>query len=259
MIFQRIQRRIHYRSVKDGARMRKLGVMFRDIRVLGLGVGADVRHNLVSLLYPQSIIKYINTLRHPPVRSIISGFEGVVLPGEMLCKYISWLVSSLLTHKIVTVVLGRPGSGCSTFLKTLANHREDYHGVQGDVFYDSFSSEEIQQRYRGDVIYCPEDDIHFPTLTVGETLGFASMMRTPGRMDDQSQSTHATHTAEALMRIFGLEHARDTIVGDASLRGISGGEKKRVSLAEVMATRGKLVCWDKYVSFHLDNKMTFLT
>ena len=60
---------------------------------------------------------------------------------------------------------------------------------------------------------------------------------------------YATHTTEALMRIFGLEHARDTVVGDASLRGISGGEKKRVSLAEVMSARGKLVCWDKYVFF----------
>ena len=157
-----------------------------------------------------------------------------------------------------TVVLGRPGSGCSTFLKTLANHRGDYYDVLGDVFYDSFVSEEIEKRYRGDVIYCPEDDVHFPTLKVGETLEFASSMRTPShRANNQSRSAHATLTAEALIRIFGLEHARDTVVGDASLRGISGGEKKRVSLAEAMSARGKLVCWDKYVSFHLHRRATF--
>ena len=157
-----------------------------------------------------------------------------------------------------TVVLGRPGSGCSTFLKTLANHRGDYYDVLGDVFYDSLVSEEIDKRYRGDVIYCPEDDVHFPTLKVGETLKFASTMRTPSRRaDNQSRYAHATLTAESLMRIFGLEHARDTVVGDASLRGISGGEKKRVSLAEAMSARGKLVCWDKYVSFHLHRITTF--
>jgi hypothetical protein len=39
-------------SVKDGAQMRKLGVMFRDLRVVGLGVGAAIQHNLVSLFYP---------------------------------------------------------------------------------------------------------------------------------------------------------------------------------------------------------------
>ena len=84
-------------------------------------------------------------------------------------------------------------------------------------------------------------------------------MRTPSRRSDHhSRSAHATHTTEALMRIFGLEHARDTVVGDAALRGISGGEKKRVSLAEVMSARGKLVCWDKYVSFYLQYKMAFL-
>jgi ATP-binding cassette subfamily G (WHITE) protein 2 (SNQ2) len=128
----------------------------------------------------------------------------------------------------------------------------------GDVFYDSFVSEEIDKRYRGDVIYCPEDDVHFSTLKVGESLEFASAMRTPSReADSRSRSAHATLTAEALMRIFGLEHARDIVVGDASLRGISGGEKKRVSLAEVMSSRGKLVCWDKYVPFHLHRKTTF--
>ena len=72
--------------------MRKLGVMFRDLRVVGKGVGGAIQHNLVSLFYPQSIIKYINTLRHPPVRDIISGFEGVVLPGEMLRAYTSFIL-----------------------------------------------------------------------------------------------------------------------------------------------------------------------
>lgn len=58
--------------------------MFRDLRVVGLGVNAGVQHSVASLFYPRSIMNYINTLRHPPVRDIISGFEGVVLPGEML-------------------------------------------------------------------------------------------------------------------------------------------------------------------------------
>ncbi|KAG9313752.1 P-loop containing nucleoside triphosphate hydrolase protein [Chiua virens] len=213
-------------SGEDGVGIRKLGIVFRDLRVVGLGVGTAVRHNLISLFYPQSIIKSINNLRHPSVRDIISGFGGVVLPGEML------------------LVLGRPGSGCSTLLKTLANHRGEYHDVLGDVFYDSFTPYEISQRYRGDVTYCPEDDVHFPTLTVEETLAFASTMRTPSRSEDKSRKAYAVHTTELLMRIFGLGHARQTVVGDASIRGISGGEKRRVSLAETMSAKGKLACWD---------------
>lgn len=68
----------------------------------------------------------------------------------------------------ITVVLGRPGSGCSTFLKTIANHREEYHSVTGEVHYDSLSPEDVTKHFRGDVQYCPEDDVHFPTLTVNQ-------------------------------------------------------------------------------------------
>lgn len=56
------------------------------------------------------------------------------------------------------MVLGRPGSGCSTLLKTIANQRGEYHSVEGEVYYDSLSPEEVAKHYRGDVTYCPEDD-----------------------------------------------------------------------------------------------------
>ena len=56
------------------------------------------------------------------------------------------------------MVLGSPGSGCSTFLKTLANQRGEYYSVEGEVHYDSLSPEEVAKHYRGDVTYCPEDD-----------------------------------------------------------------------------------------------------
>ncbi|KAG9313753.1 P-loop containing nucleoside triphosphate hydrolase protein [Chiua virens] len=193
-------------SGEDGVQRRELGVMFRDLRVVGLGVGAAVQNNLASPFSPKSIISTIKNLRHPPVRDIISGFGGVVLPGEML------------------LVLGRPGSGCSTFLKTLANHRREYHDILGEVFYDSFTPDEINQRHRGDVMYCPEEDAAY-----GIT---------------RTRKSYATHMTEVLMHVFGLERARDTLIGDAFIRGISGGEKKRVSIAETLSARGKLVCWD---------------
>lgn len=76
------------RSDEVGVQMRKLGVMFRDLRVVGLGnVNAAVQHNVISVFYPRSIMDYINTILHPPLRDIISGFEGAVLPGEMLRGY----------------------------------------------------------------------------------------------------------------------------------------------------------------------------
>ena len=145
------------------------------------------------------------------------------------------------------VVLGSPGSGCSTLLKTLANQRAEYHLVEGDVHYDSLSSEDIAKHYRGDVTYCPEDDIHFPTLTVDETLRFAAKMRAPHtRFEDRTRSYYVKHITDIVQTIFGLRHVKNTPVGDAAVRGVSGGEKKRVSISEVLTLRSSINSWDKY-------------
>ena len=48
-----------------------------------------------------------------------------------------------------------------------------------------------------------------------------------------------------LSTVFGLRHVRGTKVGDAAIRGVSGGERKRVSIAEALATRARIGCWDK--------------
>lgn len=154
------------------------------------------------------------------------------------------------------MVLGRPGSGCSTFLKVLANQRHEYHSVEGEMWYDSFSPDQIEKHYRGDVQYCPEDDVHFPTLTVDQTLRFAASTRTPQtRTDNLSRDEHVTHITKVVETVFGLRHVKDTLVGDASVRGVSGGEKKRVSISEALVTRSLLNSWDnstrglEYASF----------
>lgn len=47
----------------------------------------------------------------------------------------------------------------------------------------------------------------------------------------------------ALMKMFGISHTRYTLVGNEYVRGISGGERKRVSIAETLATKSSVVCW----------------
>jgi ATP-binding cassette subfamily G (WHITE) protein 2 (SNQ2) len=147
------------------------------------------------------------------------------------------------------VVLGRPGSGCSTFLKTLTNQRDEFHSIHGAVYYDSLSPQDVAKHYRGDVQYCPEDDIHFPSLTVDQTVRFAVKTRTPRVRLHSSRTKYAENTMNTLTNILGLTHAKNTPVGDAALRGVSGGEKKRVSIAEVLATRSCIAAWDKFVYF----------
>ena len=112
--------------------------------------------------------------------------------------------------------------------------------------YDSFTPEDIRKNYRGDVIYCPEDDIHFPTLTVEQTISFAIKTRTPqNRFSNQSRKEFNQQVLDILLRIFGLRHVRKTVIGNTAIRGVSGGEKKRVSIAEALSCRSVLGAWDK--------------
>ncbi|KAF8121914.1 pleiotropic drug resistance ABC transporter [Mycena galopus ATCC 62051] len=208
--------------------LRELGVSFQDLKVVGLGSSASYQPTLGSTLNPFSILEQIKTLRHPPLRNILEGFSGVVRPGEML------------------LVLGRPGSGCSTLLKTLANQTDEYHSVSGAVQYDAFSPADIYAHYRGDVQYCPEDDVHFPTLTVEQTLQFAARLRAPQAKAriETTRDEYVDSMVEILSTVFGLRHVRATPVGDNAIRGVSGGEKKRVSIAEALAMRMRIGAWD---------------
>jgi ATP-binding cassette, subfamily G (WHITE), member 2, SNQ2 len=56
----------------------------------------------------------------------------------------------------MVLVLGRPGSGCSTFLKSIANQRSEYMRVEGDVRYAGMTAHDMQKYYKGEVVYNEE-------------------------------------------------------------------------------------------------------
>lgn len=101
---------------------------------------------------------------------------------------------------------------------------------------------ELQKAER---LYVAEQDAHFPELTLGQTLGFTARLR-----DVSSVLQHLGLTAEpdnlsrTMASLFHLEKAFDTPVGNAVVRGISGGEKRRASLAEAYISSAQYQCWD---------------
>lgn len=137
------------------------------------------------------------------------------------------------------LVLGRPGAGCSTFLKAIANNRESYASVTGDVSYGGIPADKQKKMYRGEVNYNEEDDVHFAQLNVWQTFIFALMTKTKKAARDDIPVI-----ATALMKMFGISHTKYTLVGDEYTRGVSGGERKRVSIAETLASKSTVVCWD---------------
>jgi ATP-binding cassette subfamily G (WHITE) protein 2 (SNQ2) len=167
--------------------------------------------------------------RELPTRTILHKSSGVLKPGEMC------------------LVLGCPGAGCSTFLKTIANQRGEYAGVGGDVRYAGIDSTEMAEYYKGEVAYNQEGDIHISTLTVAQTMEFALSTKTPGpngRLPGVSRKEFDTMVQDAILKMLNISHTHQTLVGDEFVRGVSGGERKRVSIAEMMATRARVQCWD---------------
>ncbi|KAM0267314.1 hypothetical protein ACHAPA_006094 [Fusarium lateritium] len=217
-------------EAEDGsAPPRSLGVAFKNLNVFGWGSGAEHQKTFVD--YPIDAVKFVVGLLGGGSKrrvDILRNFEGVVEQGELL------------------LVLGPPGSGCSTFLKTIAGETAGLE-VSPDSYmnFRGIDESHIRSSFRGDVLYNAEIDCHLAHLTVGETLSFAasahSLRHVPGGV---TRSEADTMMRDVMMTIFGISHTVDTRVGDDFIRGVSGGERKRVSIAEAALTGAKLQCWD---------------
>lgn len=215
-----------------------MGVLFRDLTVEGQGVGAAIAPTVGQLLQkiimlpllPILLVKKCTSGRKAgkhATRTLINKFNGCVRDGEML------------------LVLGQPGSGCTTFLKALANQRSSFKSVTGEVTYGGIGWQEMSKKYRGEVVYNQEDDLHYATLSVEQTLTFALKTRTPSqRPQGETRQDYQRKFLDVLGKIFGITHTFATKVGNEMIRGVSGGEKKRVSIAEVFVNRASLGCWD---------------
>jgi len=227
---ERFIRRALDRDAEEGLFQREIGCAFEDVRVLGSAAGVKYGKSVADVLTgPITLPKKIASMRHAKVqkRSILQGFTFSLRPGEML------------------LVLGRPGSGCSTFLKTVANYTGSFDAVEGWRDYDGIGPEEMAKRFSAETVYLPENDIHFPLLTVGETLEFASQSRSPSsnaRPQDMTRKDYTHTVRDLLLTLFGLKHTFNTKVGGDYIRGVSGGERKRVSIAEAMTTRARIAC-----------------
>ncbi|KAK6461713.1 multidrug resistance protein [Scheffersomyces coipomensis] len=208
----------------------KLGIAYRDLRAYGVAVDSDYQPTVTNALWKTTVEALRSTQKKDDSRyfNILKSMDAIMKPGE------------------VTVVLGRPGSGCSTLLKTIACNTYGFQiGEESRITYDGLTPEDIQKHHRGDVVYSAETDVHFPHLSVGNTLEFAARLRTPhNRGLGVDRETYAKHMASVYMATYGLSHTRDTNVGNEFVRGVSGGERKRVSIAEVSLCGANLQCWD---------------
>jgi ATP-binding cassette subfamily G (WHITE) protein 2 (PDR) len=102
----------------------------------------------------------------------------------------------------------------------------------------------MYKHFGGEIIYNAETEIHFPNLTVGQTLSFAAKARVPrNRPQGVTRQQYADHFRDVAIALFGLSHTVNTRVGNEYIRGVSGGKRKRVSIAEAFLAGCTLQCW----------------
>lgn len=215
---------------EQGAGFRRTGFCFQNMNVFGYGAETDYQKDVGNIwLSMPGMIRNMMVKGGGQRRiDILRNFDGVVKNGEML------------------VVLGPPGAGCSTFLKTIAGETNGIHVDDSTyVNYQGISPKEMHTHHRGESIYTAEVDVHFPMLSVGETLSFASQARAPAHLPPGiTHQQFCDHYRDVVMAMYGISHTVNTRVGNEYVRGVSGGERKRVTIAEATLANAPLQCWD---------------
>ncbi|KAM9999027.1 hypothetical protein ACTFIZ_002596 [Dictyostelium cf. discoideum] len=158
-------------------------------------------------------------------------------------------VSFYLRPKEMTLILGTPGCGKSTIFQMLAGQLKDKH-FKGELL---FNGHQINHKnHHRDISYVTQDDIHVPTLTVKETFRFALDCLGKKELTNEEKK----ETVDNCMNLLGLKHAENTLVGDNFIRGISGGQKKRVTIGVGVIKGSNLLLMDEPTS-GLDSSTSF--
>ena len=126
------------KSDEAGIKHKQVGVSWQDLEVIGAGglkINIRAFPNAIAEQFMMPVLKLLGLfglkLLAPKPKTILYKNSGLLKPGEMC------------------LVLGRPNAGCSTFLKSIANQRDSYMAVNGDVKYAGVNWKEMKKLYAG--------------------------------------------------------------------------------------------------------------
>ncbi|KAI4351949.1 hypothetical protein L6164_006247 [Bauhinia variegata] len=170
------------------------------------------------------------TLSNGETQNVLEGLTGYAEPGTF------------------TALMGPSGSGKSTLLDALSSRLAANCFLTGTILLNGRKA----KLSFGTAAYVTQDDNLIGTLTVRETIAYSARLRLPDKMPWSDKRALIESTIIAM----GLQDCADTVIGNWHLRGISGGEKRRVSIALEILMRPRLLFLDEPTS-GLDSASAF--
>lgn len=151
----------------------------------------------------------------------------------------SHTTNSIPYHKLFPFRQGGSGSGKTTLLNLIAGR------IRGDVTISGVIEYNGKERSKSDIIdfsaYVKQTDFLHGELTVMEALRFSALMALPGDMTFEEKIARV----EMVIQDLGLKHVADSPIGTEWKRGLSGGERRRVSIGEQLLTRPAIMFFDE--------------
>ncbi|KAF4450554.1 hypothetical protein F53441_6334 [Fusarium austroafricanum] len=156
-------------------------------------------------------------------------------------------VNATFNAGVLNVIMGPSGSGKTSLLNSMALRLRNSVGTKyrpaGKLtFNGAVPSDSVIRSVCSYV--CQDDDALLPSLTVRETLRFAAGLRLPSFMSKDEKNRRA----EDVLLKMGLKDCADNLIGGELVKGISGGEKRRVSIAVQVLTDPRILLLDEPTS-----------
>ncbi|XP_019155561.1 PREDICTED: ABC transporter G family member 15-like [Ipomoea nil] len=201
----------------------------------GGGRGGDIERGVVhrqgvAYLVWEDLTVVLPNFGQGPTKKLLQGISGYAEPGRIMA------------------IMGPSGSGKSTLLDSLAGRLASNVVMTGNILLNG----KKRRLDYGVVAYVTQEDVLLGTLTPREAITYSAKLRLPTTMTNQD----IKEIVEGTIMEMGLLDCADRLVGNWQLRGISGGEKKRLSIALEILVRPRILFLDEPTS-GLDSASAF--
>ncbi|KAJ1976117.1 hypothetical protein H4R35_002841 [Dimargaris xerosporica] len=157
-------------------------------------------------------------------KTILHGVSGQVMPGEMVA------------------IMGSSGAGKSTLLNALSG-RLTVGKLGGQILFNG--EKRIPSQFKKQAAYVEQDDLMYAQLSVRESIQYAAALRLSSREYSAADKAAKVQSVLDSLRLTGVA---DTYIGDAMVRGVSGGERKRAAIGVELVTDPEFMFLDEATS-----------